>query len=79
MPGATAVLYRAELRRLDDALVAYRHAELASGRGVPRQQQQRRSGPMRVRPAHPGRRVGAQRGPDHVRALCGGDFEPGEL
>ena len=33
VPGATAALYRAELRRLDDALVAYRHAELGNGRG----------------------------------------------
>ena len=33
VPGATAALYRAELRRLDAALVAYRHAELGDGRG----------------------------------------------
>ena len=33
VPDATAALYRAELRRLDAALVAYRHAELGDGRG----------------------------------------------
>jgi hypothetical protein len=33
VPGATAALYRAELRRLDEALVAYRRAEPGSGRG----------------------------------------------
>jgi len=33
VPDATAVLYRAEVRRLDAALVAYRHAELGNGRG----------------------------------------------
>jgi len=33
VPAATAVLYRAELRRLDAALVAYRRAELVNGRG----------------------------------------------
>ena len=32
MPDATAALYRAELRRLDAALVAYRHVE-GGGRG----------------------------------------------
>lgn len=32
VPDATAAVYRAELRRLDDALVAYRHSE-SSGRG----------------------------------------------
>jgi hypothetical protein len=33
VPDATAALYRAELRRLDAALVAYRHAEPGDGRG----------------------------------------------
>jgi len=33
VPGATAALYRGELHRLDDALVAYRRAELSNGRG----------------------------------------------
>ena len=33
VPDATAALYRAELRRLDAALVAYRHAERGNGRG----------------------------------------------
>jgi hypothetical protein len=32
VPGATAALYRAELRRLNAALVAYRHAERGGGR-----------------------------------------------
>ena len=32
VPGATAALYRPELRRLEDALVAWRHAE-GRGRG----------------------------------------------
>jgi hypothetical protein len=33
VPDATAALYRGELRRLDAALVAFRHAELGNGRG----------------------------------------------
>lgn len=33
VPDTTAALYRAEVRRLDAALVAYRHAELGTGRG----------------------------------------------
>src|SRR6202044_141298 len=33
VPDASAALYRNELRRLDEALVAYRRAELGSGRG----------------------------------------------
>jgi hypothetical protein len=33
VPDATAALYRAEVRRLDEALVAYRRAELGNGRG----------------------------------------------
>jgi hypothetical protein len=33
VPDATAALYRAELRRLDAALVAFRRAELVNGRG----------------------------------------------
>ncbi|MDQ2811519.1 MAG: hypothetical protein M3Z75_06475 [Actinomycetota bacterium] len=33
VPDATAALYRAELRRLDDALVAYRHAERGKAGG----------------------------------------------
>ena len=33
VPDSTAALYRAELRRLDAALVAYRHAECDHGRG----------------------------------------------
>jgi hypothetical protein len=32
VPDATAALYRTELRRLDEALVAYRRAELGNGR-----------------------------------------------
>jgi hypothetical protein len=33
VPDATAALYRAELRRLDEALVAYRRAEPGNSRG----------------------------------------------
>jgi hypothetical protein len=33
VPDATAALYRAELRRLEDALVAWRHAD-GQGRGA---------------------------------------------
>jgi len=33
VPDATATLYKSEIRRLDAALVAYRHAELSTRRG----------------------------------------------
>jgi hypothetical protein len=33
VPDATAALYRAEVRRLDAALVAFRHADAGNGRG----------------------------------------------
>ena len=42
------------------------------------QQQQRRGGPVRMRPPHPRRRIGARPGPITC-GLCGTDFGTGEL
>ena len=69
VPAATAAAYRAELRRLDAALVTWRHANRVAPRR-PRQQQQRAIGPVRMRAADPRLRIGARRGapsPAHLR------------
>ena len=78
VPGATAALYRAELRRLDDALVAYRHAELGNGRGGRASNNNGVSArcgcDRRIRVAESVLAAGPI-----TCGLCGDDFEPGEL
>ena len=76
VPDATAALYRAELRRLDAALVAYRHADHGRGgrasnnNGVAARCQCDR----RIRVADSVLEAGPI-----TCGLCGGDFETGDL
>jgi len=77
VPDATALLYRGELRRLDAALVAYRHAEAGNGRGG-----RTSSNNGLAARCGCGRRI---RVSESVLAagpitcgVCGTDFEPGE-
>ena len=68
MPDATAALYRAELRRLEAALVAYRHVE-GGGRGGRTSNNNGVAARCELRAPDPRGRVGAQRGPDHLRPV----------
>ncbi|MGH3191604.1 MAG: hypothetical protein ACRDOU_26780 [Streptosporangiaceae bacterium] len=77
VPGEAAALYRAELRRLDDALVAYRRAELVTGRGG-----RTNSNNGVAARCECGRRIRVaesvlEAGPITC-GLCGGDFEAAE-
>jgi len=78
VPNATAALYRAELRRLDAALVAYRHAELGNRRGGRTSSNNgvaaRCACDRRIRVAESVLEAGPI-----TCSLCGGDFEAGEL
>jgi len=78
VPDATAALYRAELRRLDAALVAYRHAELGNGRGGRASSNNgvaaRCQCDRRIRVAESVLEAGPI-----TCGLCGSDFEAGEL
>ena len=78
VPDATAALYRAELRRLDAALVAFRHAEPRTTAAA--------AGPATTTAWRPGAAAGAGSGspspcspPGPITCgLCGSDFEAAE-
>src|SRR5215831_1589938 len=77
VPDATAAAYRAELRRLDAALVAYRHVEGGTGRGGRTSSNNgvaaRCECGRRIRVAESVLSVGPI-----TCGLCGSDFETGE-
>lgn len=78
VPDTTAALYRAELRRLDAALVAFRHADAGNGRGGRANNNNGQAARCEC-----GRRIRVSElvlsaGPITC-GVCGTDFQPAEL
>lgn len=67
VPDATSRLYRHEIRRLHEAIVAYRNAEVGSGRGG--RASSNNGLALRARAPDPGIRRSRIRRADHVRQL----------